>query len=76
LYGKLLDTVIDDYGIVSRDSATDGGFASFKNQQIVKEKGIVNIVFNKVVGRYVNIPSYLGIGMSVSNEIQGIFAKR
>lgn len=57
LFESTLDSVINNYGIVPRDSATDGGFASLKNQAKAKEKGIVNIVFNKVVGSLQNITS-------------------
>ena len=57
LFESTLDSVINNYGIVPRDSATDGGFASLKNHAKAKEKGIVNIVFNKVVGSLQNITS-------------------
>ena len=46
----MTEKVINAYGIVPRDSATDGGFASLANQQYAKNKGIINIVFNKLVG--------------------------
>ena len=57
LFSKLVDSVINDYGIVPRDSVTDGGFASLKNQAHAQGKGIINIVFNKVVGSLRNIVS-------------------
>jgi IS5 family transposase len=57
LFEGTLDSVITNYGRTPRDSATDGGFASLKNQAKAKEKGIVNIVFNKVVGSLQNIVS-------------------
>jgi len=57
LYSKMIDTVVADYDIIPRDSVTDGGFASLKNQAYAKGKGIVNIVFNKVVGSLQNIAS-------------------
>jgi IS5 family transposase len=34
---------------------TDGGYASLKNQETAKGKGVVNIVFNKIVGSLKNI---------------------
>ena len=74
LYGKLLDTVIDDYGIVPRDSVTDGGYASLKNQQIAKEKGIINIVFNKVVGSLQNIASSTNMETRLKKWRSGIEA--
>ncbi|GAI96589.1 unnamed protein product, partial [marine sediment metagenome] len=47
--------IIDNYCKVPRDCATDGGYASLANQNHAKEKGITNIVFNKVVGSLQNI---------------------
>ena len=44
-----------DYSIVPRDCATDGGYASLANQAHAKELGITNIVFNKIVGSLQNI---------------------
>lgn len=57
LYPKTMDKIIENYGIIPRDSATDGGYASIKNLDYAKEKGIVNIVFNKVRGSLQNICS-------------------
>lgn len=57
LFDGALNSVITNYGITPRDSATDGGFASLENQAKAIEKGIVNIVFNKVVGSLQNIAS-------------------
>jgi len=55
LFAPAIDAVIGDYGKVPRDCATDGGYASLANQSHAKEKGIVNIVFNKIVGSLANI---------------------
>ena len=57
LYQKTIDKIIADYGIVPRDSATDGGYASKANAEYAQSKGIVNIVFNKIVGSLKNIVS-------------------
>jgi IS5 family transposase len=57
LFAPTLDSVIEDYGKVPRDYATDGGYASLANQSHAKEKGVVNIVFNKIVGSLQNITS-------------------
>ena len=57
LYQGTLDRIIDNYGIVPRDSSTDGGYASNENKEYAQSKGIVNIVFNKVVGSLQNIAS-------------------
>lgn len=57
LFAPALDSIIEDYGIVPRDCATDGGYASLSNQSHAIEKGVVNIVFNKIVGSLQNISS-------------------
>lgn len=57
LYKHTLDKVIEDYGVVPRDSVTDGGYASLANAQHAQSKGIRNIVFNKIVGSLKNIVS-------------------
>jgi len=57
LYQKTIDKIITDYGIVPRDNATDGGYASKLNAKYAQSKGIVNIVFNKIVGSLKNIVS-------------------
>jgi IS5 family transposase len=57
LYKPMLDKIIDTYGKVPRDSATDGGYASKENLQYAEKKGVVNIVFNKIVGSMQNIAS-------------------
>jgi transposase, IS5 family len=54
LYQSTIDRVINHYGIIPRDSTTDGGYASLANQKYSQEKGIVNIVFNKIVGSLQN----------------------
>jgi len=56
-----LKKVINIYDRVPRDSATDGGFASSKNMQCAKEKGIINIVFNKIVGNLRNVCTSLNL---------------
>jgi len=55
LYTDVIDSIHENYGIVSRDMVTDGGYASKDNARIAQEKGIVNIVFNKIVGSLKNI---------------------
>lgn len=57
LFIPAVDAIIENYGKMSRDYATDGGYASLANQAHAKEKGIVNIVFNKIVGSLRNIAS-------------------
>ncbi len=57
LFQPTIDNIIQNYGIIPRDSATDGGYASLINLESAKKAGIANIVFNKVVGRMQNIVS-------------------
>ena len=55
LYEGVLARVKSDYGIRPRDMVTDGAYASLRNQEKAKEYGIVNIVFNKIVGSLKNV---------------------
>jgi IS5 family transposase len=55
LYKSTLDRVIEDYGITPRDSATDGGYASKENLEYAQRAGIINTVFNKIVGSLRNL---------------------
>jgi IS5 family transposase len=55
LYEGILERVRNDYGIRPRDMVTDGAYASLRNQEKAKEYGIVNIVFNKIVGSLKNV---------------------
>ena len=57
LLAPALDTMIEKYGKVSRDYATDGGYASLANQKHARDKGVINIMFNKIVGSIKNITS-------------------
>ncbi len=61
LYQPTIDNVIKNYDIIPRDSATDGGYASLANRTHAQKVGIVNIVFNKVVGSMQNIVSSLNM---------------
>jgi len=57
LFAPAIDSIVENYGKVPRDCTTDGGYASLSNQSHAKEKGITNIVFNKIVGSLNNIAS-------------------
>jgi IS5 family transposase len=74
LYQPTIDKVIADYGITPRDIATDGGYATKVNAAYAKEKGIVNIVFNKIVGSLKNIVSSLNIETRLKKWRSGIEA--
>lgn len=74
LFQPTLDKVIADYEIVPRDSATDGGYATKLNAAYAQGKGIVNTVFNKVVGSLKNIVSSLNIETRLKKWRSGIEA--
>lgn len=57
LFAPSLDSIIEGYGKVPRDCATDGGYASLANQEYAAKKGVINIVFNKIVGSLKNVSS-------------------
>lgn len=57
LFIPAVDTIINTYGQVPRDYVTDGGYASKSNRDQAQQRGIVNIVFNKIVGSLKNIVS-------------------
>jgi len=61
LYQPTINRIIENYGIAPRDLATDGGYASKKNMEYSVGKGIVNIVFSKVVGSLRNTVNSLNI---------------
>src|ERR1022692_250719 len=54
LYQHTLDKIISDFQVIPRDSVTDGGYASKDNMAFAQHKGIVNVVFNKIVGSLQN----------------------
>src|SRR4030043_258362 len=55
LYEGVLERVRNGYGITPRDMVTDGAYASLRNQGKAKEYGVVNIIFNKIVGSLKNL---------------------
>ncbi len=54
LYAPTLDRIIENYNTIPRDSAVDGGFASKANITHSLKRGLVNVVFNKVIGSIKN----------------------
>jgi IS5 family transposase len=50
LYTNSIDKVKQSYGVTPRDIATDGSYASKENLDYAMAEGIVNVVFNKLVG--------------------------
>lgn len=74
LFQPTLDKVIADYKIVPRDSVTDGGYATKLNSAYAQGKGIVNVVFNKVVGSLQNIATSLNIETRLKKWRSGVEA--
>jgi len=74
LYQPTIDKVVADYGLIPRDIATDGGYATKKNAEYAVTKGITNIVFNKIVGSLKNIVSSKGIETRLKKWRSGIEA--
>lgn len=57
LFQPTIDRILTNYKIIPRDSVTDGGYASNANSQYARDKGVVNVLFNKIVGSLKNIVS-------------------
>jgi len=74
LYKPTIERVINNYGIVPRDTVTDGGYASLDNMNFSKQKGILNIVFNKIVGSLKNMASSLNMETRLKKWRSGIEA--
>jgi IS5 family transposase len=55
LYEPTIKRIIKNYGVVPRDSSSDGGYASIENSKFATKEGIVNVVFNKVTGSLRNV---------------------
>jgi len=72
LFTPTLDRVIENYGIIPRDSSTDGGYANKENSNYCESKGLVNIVFNKVVGSLQNIATSLKMETMLKKWRSGI----
>jgi IS5 family transposase len=74
LYQKTLDKINADYNTVPRDCATDGSYASKENLEHAKKEGVVNIVFNKIVGSLKNAVSSLNMETRLKKWRSGIEA--
>jgi len=74
LFRSTLNQVLDNYNKPIRDIATDGGYASAQNLDYAQEKGISNIVFNKVVGSLKSKTSSLNMTTRLKRWRSGIEA--
>ena len=61
LFQPAIERIEKNYGKVPESICTDGGYASKVNSEFAVEKGIKNIVFNKMVGSLKNIASSLNM---------------
>jgi IS5 family transposase len=61
LYQAAIDQVKQDYNMTPKAVVTDGGYASLANMKWAMGQGIVNIVFNKIVGSLKNVATSVRI---------------
>lgn len=73
-YRPTIGRVIKNYNRIPRDIATDGGYACSENQKYSQSKGIVNIVFNKIVGSLQNVTSSKNLETRLKKWRSGIEA--
>jgi IS5 family transposase len=74
LYQPTINRIIENYNKIPRDSVSDGGYASKENSLFSEEKGIINIVFNKVVGSLQNIATSINMATRLKKWRSGIEA--
>lgn len=74
LYQPMMNNIIEIYGIIPRDSTTDGSFACKENLDFSSGKGIVNTVFNKIKGSMQNVVSSLNMETRLKKWRSGIEA--
>lgn len=74
MYAPTLDRIIANYNKKPRDIAVDGGYASKGNMEDSINKGLVNVVFNKVVGSMRNQVSSLNMETRLKKWRSGIEA--
>jgi len=74
LFQPCLNHIIDKYGRTPKNVATDGGYASKANQEHATGKGVVNVVFNKIVGSLQNVASSKSMATRLKKWRSGIEA--
>lgn len=67
-----VDNIIEKYEQTPKSVATDGGYASKANQEHVLKKGVVNVVFNKIVGSLKNVVSSKNMATRLKKWRSGI----
>jgi IS5 family transposase len=74
LYTDVIERIHANYGIVPRDIVTDGGYASKGNIKSAQDKGVINIVFNKITRSLKNIVRSTNIETRLKKWRSGIEA--
>jgi len=74
LFQPAIERIEKNYGIIPESTCTDGGYASKANSEFAQEKGVKNIVFNKIVGSLTNIASSLNMETRLKKWRSGIEA--
>lgn len=74
LYKPAIERIEKNYGKTPKSTSNDGGYASKANSEFAQEKGIKNIVFNKIVGSLKNISSSKNMATRLKKWRSGIEA--
>ncbi|MCD6556947.1 MAG: ISNCY family transposase [Bacteroidales bacterium] len=74
LYKPSIERIEKNYGKTPESTSNDGGYASKANSEFAQEKGIKNIVFNKIVGSLKNIASSKNMATRLKKWRSGIEA--
>ena len=74
LYKPAIERIEKNYGKTPESTSNDGGYASKANSEFAQEKGIKNIVFNKIVGSLKNIASSKNMATRLKKWRSGIEA--
>lgn len=74
LFQPAIERIIENYNVTPSSCTNDGGYASKANVAFAQEKGIKNIVFNKIVGSLQNIVSSKNIETRLKKWRSGIEA--
>jgi IS5 family transposase len=73
-YPEMLEQLKRNYGVTPQEIATDGGYASLDNRELAERRGVLNIVFNKVVGSLKNLVSSASVEKRLKKWRSGIEA--
>jgi len=74
LYQPAIERIEKNYDKTPESTSNDGGYASKANSEFAQEKGIKNIVFNKIVGSLKNIASSKNMATRLKKWRSGIEA--